>query len=278
MMTSEWYYLDSGAQRPEYNMAMDEKLMEWHRNGEIPPVVRFYEWAPASLSLGYFQRIHRDIDLEAVKRHQAGLVRRPTGGRAVLHEDELTYSVIVEESYPGIPQGVTEAYRVLSEGLLKGFRSLGLDADFSIPRTEEEKEALKNPRSAVCFDAPSWYEMVVEGRKIAGSAQTRQKGVVLQHGSLIRTIDADKLFDMFQFPDQRVRDRMQQGFYKKATPLGDLMEELADMETMKAHFRRGFEEALGVSLKTWTPDKKQEEEVLQLAEEKYAAQAWTEKY
>ncbi|CAM3800655.1 biotin/lipoate A/B protein ligase family protein [Alkalicoccus chagannorensis] len=277
-MTSEWYYLDSGAQRPEYNMAMDEKLMEWHRNGEIPPVVRFYEWAPASLSLGYFQRIHRDIDLEAVKRHQAGLVRRPTGGRAVLHEDELTYSVIVEESYPGIPQGVTEAYRVLSEGLLKGFRSLGLDADFSIPRTEEEKEALKNPRSAVCFDAPSWYEMVVEGRKIAGSAQTRQKGVVLQHGSLIRTIDADKLFDMFQFPDQRVRDRMQQGFYKKATPLGDLMEELADMETMKAHFRRGFEEALGVSLKTWTPDKKQEEEVLQLAEEKYAAQAWTEKY
>ncbi|MDV2887698.1 octanoyltransferase, partial [Alkalihalophilus pseudofirmus] len=102
-----------------------------------------------------------------------------------LHEHELTYSVIVSEEHPEMPKTVTEAYRVISEGILKGFHHLGLDAYFAVPKTAEQREALKSPRSAVCFDAPSWYELVVEGRKVAGSAQTRQKGVILQHGSIL---------------------------------------------------------------------------------------------
>lgn len=86
-------------------------------------------------------------------------------GRAVLHEHELTYSVIVTESYPDMPESVTEAYRVLSEGILQGFHNLGMDAYFSVPDTEEKRADLKSPKSAVCFDAPSWYELVVEGKK-----------------------------------------------------------------------------------------------------------------
>lgn len=96
-----------------------------------------------------------------------------------------------------MPSTVTEAYRVISEGLLEGFKLLGFEAYFMIPRSKEEREKLKQPRSAVCFDAPSWYELVVEGRKIAGSAQTRQKGVILQHGSLLQDVNVDELFDMF---------------------------------------------------------------------------------
>ena len=87
---------------------------------------------------------------------------------------------------------MTEAYRVISEGILMGFRNLGLDAYFAVPSTEKEKAALKEPRTSVCFDAPSWYELVVEGRKVAGSAQTRQKGVILQHGSILLDIDDEK--------------------------------------------------------------------------------------
>lgn len=127
------------------------------------------------MSIGYFQKAEKEINLEAVKQYGLGFVRRPTGGRGVLHDKELTYSVIVSEEHPNMPKTVTEAYRVISEGILQGFRNLGLEAYFAIPRTEEEKAGLKNPRSAVCFDAPSWYELVVEGRKVAGSAQTRQK-------------------------------------------------------------------------------------------------------
>ncbi|MBO1915367.1 lipoate--protein ligase family protein, partial [Microvirga sp. 3-52] len=95
---------------------------------EIGPVLRFYEWSPATLSIGYFQSVSKEINMEQVERHGLGFVRRPTGGRGVLHEDELTYSVIVSEDYPDMPETVTEAYRVISGGLLEGFRNLGLDA------------------------------------------------------------------------------------------------------------------------------------------------------
>ena len=105
-----------------------------------------------------------------------------------------------------MPSTITEAYRVISEGLLEGFKLLGFDAYFAIPRSKE-REKLKQPRSAVCFDAPSWYELVVEGRKIAGSAQTRQKGVILQHGSLLQDVDIDELFDMFIFKNDRLKEK-----------------------------------------------------------------------
>lgn len=120
-------------------MALDEALLDWHSKGDIPPVIRFYGWNPPTLSIGYFQKVEKEIDLEAVKKHGLGFVRRPTGGRGVLHEHELTYSVIVTEEHPRMPKTVTEAYRVISKGILKGFQYLGLDAYFAIPHTEEEK-------------------------------------------------------------------------------------------------------------------------------------------
>ena len=140
MTKEKWGFIDSGDCSPAYNMAMDEALLNWQSNGEIPPMIRFYGWNPATLSIGYFQRAETEIDLAEVERQGLGFVRRPTGGRAVLHEHELTYSVIVPESYPGMPNTVTEAYRVISEGILKGFRNLGLDAYFSVPETDQDKE------------------------------------------------------------------------------------------------------------------------------------------
>ncbi|MEJ9270000.1 lipoate--protein ligase family protein, partial [Bacillus thuringiensis] len=185
MIMETWRFIDSGDRDPAYNMALDEALLNWHSEGLIPPTIRFYGWNPPTLSIGYFQKVEKEINMEMVEKHQLGFVRRPTGGRGVLHDKELTYSVIVTEEHPDMPASVTEAYRIISQGILEGFRDLGLDAYFAVPKTEEEKNALKNPRSAVCFDAPSWYELVVEGRKVAGSAQTRQKGVILQHGSIV---------------------------------------------------------------------------------------------
>ncbi|TMW73769.1 lipoate--protein ligase family protein [Alteribacter natronophilus] len=272
-----WYYIDSGDRSPYYNMALDEKLMDWHREGRIPPVVRFYGWDPATLSIGYFQKAEKDINMDAVKEYGLGFVRRPTGGRGVLHDDELTYSVIVSEAHPAMPETVTEAYRVISEGLLEGFIDLGLDAAFSVPRTEEERNNLKNPRSAVCFDASSWYELVVEGRKIAGSAQTRQKGVILQHGSIILSMDEDKLFDLFNYPSERVRERMQRNFKNKAVAIDELLGQRVEVETAKRAFRTGFEKGLGVTLETWTLSAEEEQEVEQLAQEKYGTDKWNYK-
>jgi lipoyl(octanoyl) transferase len=269
-----WRYIDSGNGSPAFNMALDEALLDWHSEGKMPPIIRFYGWNPASLSIGYFQKIEREIDMEAVKRHELGFVRRPTGGRGVLHEHELTYSVIVSEEHPEMPQTVTEAYRVISEGVLRGFQKLGLEAYFAVPRTDEEKSALKSPRSAVCFDAPSWYELVVEGRKVAGSAQTRQKGVILQHGAILLDLDEDKLFSLFKYPNDRVKERLQKAFKTKAVAIKEISGRSVSMEEAKAAFKEGFAEGLNIELEPYTLTDEEIEYVRNLAKTKYESDEW----
>lgn len=269
-----WAFIDSGNSTPAFNMALDEALLNWHSNGEIPPVVRFYGWNPATLSIGYFQRAEKEINIAEVKRQELGFIRRPTGGRAVLHEHELTYSVIVNEEYPDMPKNVTEAYRVISEGILMGFRNLGLDAYFAVPSTEKEKAALKEPRTSVCFDAPSWYELVVEGRKVAGSAQTRQKGVILQHGSILLDMDDEKLFSLFNFTNERVKERMMKSFKNKAVAINDLHTRKISLDEAKDAFHKGFATGLNINLEPLVLTKDQEKEVTNLAQDKYAADEW----
>jgi lipoate-protein ligase A len=269
-----WRFIDSGNGSAAFNMALDEALLNWQSMGEIPPVIRFYGWDPATLSIGYFQKVEKEIDLEAVKNLGLGFVRRPTGGRGVLHEHELTYSVIVSETHPKMPQTVTEAYRVISEGILKGFHQLGLDAYFAVPKTVEEREALKSPHSAVCFDAPSWYELVVEGRKVAGSAQTRQKGVILQHGSILLDLDEDKLFSLFKYPNERVRERMQRAFKNKAVAINDISPRRITLEEAKAAFQKGFAEGLDIHVEPYELTEAELEVVHRIAKERYESEEW----
>ncbi|PJZ00866.1 octanoyltransferase LipM [Bacillus vallismortis] len=277
MEKETWRFIDSGNANPAFNMALDEALLYWHSEKKIPPVIRFYGWNPATLSVGYFQNIKKEINFEAVHKYHLGFVRRPTGGRGVLHDQELTYSVIVSEEHPEMPATVTEAYRVISEGILQGFRNLGLDAYFAIPRTEKEKESLKNPRSSVCFDAPSWYELVVEGRKVAGSAQTRQKGVILQHGSILLDLDEDKLFDLFLYPSERVRERMQRNFKNKAVAINELTEKRVTMDEARKAFKEGFETGLNIHLEPYELSQEELDFVQHLAETKYASDEWNYK-
>ena len=273
-MTKKWHFINSGPRSAAYNMALDEALLNWHSKGEIGPVLRFYEWEPATLSIGYFQQVERDIQIEQVKKEGLGFVRRQTGGRGVLHDYELTYSVIVSEKYPNMPETVTEAYRVISQGLLEGFRLLGFQAEFSVPQSEEEQAALKRPKSGVCFDAPSWYELVVEGKKIAGSAQTRQKGVILQHGAILRHLDIDRLISLFRFPSEEAKQRMYESLPQRAVAIDQLTERDIPIDELVRAFSKGFEKALHITLQPYTLTKEQEEEVHQLMEEKYANDAW----
>ncbi|MDU2136821.1 MAG: biotin/lipoate A/B protein ligase family protein, partial [Staphylococcus warneri] len=260
-MTETWNFINTGSHDPYYNMAMDEALLNFVSRGEIDPVIRFYTWDPATLSIGYFQRLTKEIDIEKVKEKGYGLVRRQTGGRGVLHDKELTYSVIVPESHPKMPSTITEAYRVISQGLLEGFKNLGFDTYFAVPRSKEEREKLKQPRSSVCFDAPSWYELVVEGRKIAGSAQTRQKGVILQHGSILQDIDIDELFDLFIFKHDRLKAKMKEAFVDKAVAINDISEQHITLNEMEKAFEDGFKKGLQITFKPLTLTDAQLEEV-----------------
>ncbi|HCY1501903.1 TPA: lipoate--protein ligase family protein [Staphylococcus aureus] len=272
-MTETWNFINTGSKDPYYNMAMDEALLNFVSRGEIDPVIRFYTWNPATLSIGYFQRLQKEIDIDKVKEKGFGLVRRQTGGRGVLHDKELTYSVIVPESHPNMPSTVTEAYRVISQGLLEGFKNLGFDTYFAVPKTPEECQKLKQPRSSVCFDAPSWYELVVEGRKIAGSAQTRQKGVILQHGSILQDIDIDELFDMFIYKNERLKLKMKEAFVEKAVAINDISDEHITISQMEEAFEKGFKKGLNIELKPLELTEVQLAEVEELTE-KYRSDEW----
>lgn len=269
-MTEQWLFIDSGFGTPAFNMALDEALLNWHSQGRIPPVLRFYGWEPAGLSLGYFQKTKGKIDVDAAKRHGYGIVRRPTGGLAVLHDKELTYSVIISESHEKMPASVSGAYRVLSKGLLEGYRHLGIAADLAIPDGPIGKTG-----TAVCFEEPSWYELVIDGKKAAGSAQTRQKGVILQHGSIPIDIDENALFDLFIYANERVRERARKAFGQKAVAINQVAQSPFTLEETKEAFRKGFAKGLDLDLLPYEPEHELLEEAHRLAEEKYENDTYT---
>ncbi|WP_248925040.1 lipoate--protein ligase family protein [Paenibacillus hamazuiensis] len=277
-MAASWRFIHSGACSPAENMAIDEAILVAVSEGRALPTVRFYEWNPPTLSIGYFQKALAEIDFDAVRTEGLGFVRRPTGGRAVLHDKELTYSIIVPEQYPGIPKSVTEAYRVLSEGLLLGFRGLGLDAQMVQLVSEEEKQKYESLGSAACFDSPSWYELVVEGRKIAGSAQTRQKGVVLQHGSILLDMDTEQLFRVLKFSSDRLRDKLKEQFTKRAVAINELLalqhKPPVGLKEVEEAFRDGIARGMNITLEKGELSDYEKELARQLVEEKYDNEAW----
>lgn len=275
MKKTTWHFINSGKCSPSFNMALDEALLEWHSKGEIGPVLRFYEWEPATLSIGYFQSVTKEIEMEVVERLGLGFVRRPTGGRGVLHEHELTYSVIVREDYPDMPETVTEAYRVISGGVLDGFKNLGLDAYFAIPNDSNESADLKKPKTAVCFDTPSWYELVVEGKKVAGSAQTRQKGVILQHGAILLSLDEEKLISLFKFSSEEQRERMRVSLPEKAVAIDRLANRDIPITECIEAFSKGFESALNIELVPYELSVEQLQYVNEIEQRKYANDNWT---
>lgn len=228
----------------DWNMAVDEAMAHAHRDGEAPPTLRFYGWRPPALSLGYFQSVREEVDVEALRAAGVDLVRRPTGGRAILHDREVTYSVVISADL--LPGDVISTYRTLAAGLLAGLRRLGAPAELSGGPPPGAPVAAGGEGSA-CFDTPSWYEVVAGGRKLAGSAQTRQGGVILQHGAIPIRLDAAALFGLLKVaPD--ARPRLAAALERKATDLAAALgREPAAAEVQEA-LAAGFAEALGLEL------------------------------
>lgn len=170
-------------------MAIDEALLNAVAAGASPPVLRIYRWNPPTLTLGYGQRETDQFDPAFCSRHGIDVVRRPTGGRAVLHDREVTYAVISPEQSSVFPGGILENYRVIALPLLKALAACELHADLVPGRRKGAAAA----RQSACFVAPSSYELTVHGCKMTGGAQKRLAGAFLQHGSIPVDIDLAKL-------------------------------------------------------------------------------------
>lgn len=268
---TQWRVLDTGFHTGSENMAIDEAIARAHGRGEVPPTLRFYGWKPASVSIGYFQSMTKEVDLDAVRAGGYGYVRRPTGGRLIFHHLELTYSVAIREEL--LPGGVVETYRELSRGLLEGLRVLGGEAELS---GGEDDPRRVNPGgfNTACFDTASAYELQVEGRKVAGSAQTRKDGVVLQHGTILLDMDVDLLFSLMRLPDGAPRERLKERFRSKATTVGEVLGRPVGYDEARTAFTEGFRQGLGLTLLPRDLTIAEQEEAARLVLEKYGNDAW----
>jgi len=251
-------------------MAIDEAIMRAHGRGDVPPTLRFYGWEPAAVSIGYFQSMTGEIDLDAVRAGGFGYVRRPTGGRMILHQHELTYSVTIREEL--LPGGVIETYREISRGLLEGFRLLGANPELSGGEDDPRRHDPGGNHTA-CFDASSAYELTVGGRKIAGSAQTRRDGVIMQHGSIMLDMDTPLLFRLMRVPEE-TRPKLTARLQSKATTLLEATGRLIPYDEASSAFTQGFAAGLGLALTPGTLTPAEEADAAQLVTEKYGSDAW----
>ena len=225
------------------NMAADEAVFLQSRREPTPPTLRFYTWLAPAVSIGYFQQINRDIDLAACRRRSIDLVRRPTGGKAVFHEHDLTYAVVGLEQRDGFPADILETYRIISRCLIRGLHDLGVEAVMA----EEGRTSPEIPAKASCFSTPSRYELLVKGRKICGSAQVRSRGSFLQHGSLLLDFDPLRTGEVL-LPQQDGRDRQIIHLRQSVTSLRQEGVPLPDMEALCRIMKSGFEGTLDVRL------------------------------
>jgi lipoate-protein ligase A len=191
----QWRLLDTGPADGFTNMAVDEALLEVFATAGGPATVRFYSWSPPALSLGYAQSIEREIDVKQCTALGIDVVRRPTGGRAVLHDHEVTYSVVISGDDPRVSSGVLAAYLTISQAMIRGLSYLGISAELLPLRRGAPLPSDK--ASPVCFATPSSYEVAVGGRKIIGSAQRRAHDAIMQHGSIPLSMNIERICAVF---------------------------------------------------------------------------------
>lgn len=264
-----WRLVDIGYASGPRNMAIDEAILLAHSRGEVPPTLRFYGWQPAAVSIGYFQRMAAEVDLEACRRLGYGWVRRPTGGRAIFHHIELTYSVVVREEL--LPGGVLETYRYLAAGLLEGLRRLGAPAEMA--GGEKDPRSMGGDASPACFDAPSAYELVVGGRKVIGSAQTRREGTILQHGTILLDLDIDLLFTLLKVPEGSL-EAAKEHLRHRATSLKEVLGREVPWAEARDAFAAGFASGMGLSLSSGGLTTAEQALADRLEAEKYGHDSW----
>ena len=255
------------------NMAVDESIAEAAASGDVPPTLRFYGWQSPTVSLGRFQKI-ADIDEARVAEQGYDLVRRATGGRAILHVDELTYSVAGPIAEPQMSGGVMDAYMRFSNALLSGLTSLGLRAENAGARARAGRDL-----SAACFEMPSAYEITAGGRKLMGSAQSRRKGYVLQHGSLPLWGDVTRLVEVLSLASD-AKERLRKQLRRQAITLAEALElppdsEQPDFRRVAAAMADGFASALGQVLEPGALSAEELRRSAKLIRVRYADPAWT---
>ncbi len=253
-------------------MALDEAILLSISEGASPPTLRLYAWDPPCLSLGYSQSVE-DVDLGRLAEAGWDLVRRPTGGRAILHADELTYSVALPASHPLTAGGVLASFRRLSSALQEGLSQMGLDADIN-PELRSPGEEPPNP---VCFEVPSAYEITVAGRKLVGSAQLRRLKGILQHGSIPLAGDLGRICSVLRFANDGDREQAASELRRRASTVEAALGTRVTWDEAAQAIARGFDRAFGIELQFGEISPEEKIAAARLRSERYAQPDWIER-
>ena len=256
-MTDAWRLIDTDSCKAAYNMALDEAIATAVRKDKSPPTLRLYGWTTSSVSIGCFQKIS-DVDKEYCFQKRIPIVRRPTGGRAILHNDEITYSFSVKTTSGIFSKGLLNSYKMISKAFVLAFSRIG-----PIPELTLHRET-RYVRSPLCFQSTSYGEITISNMKVIGSAQKRWTEGLLQQGSIPYHIDKDKMMKIF--------------ILKSSSPevLKGLKEIIPGLNPadFKNSIKMAFEETFDIKLMPSYPS----QEELSLAEEleakKYLSSQW----
>ncbi len=221
----KWRLLLTGHNDGFSNMALDESIMVHVGQDTSLPTIRLYGWSPPAVSIGYFQGLEEEVDIEKCGDLGIDYLRRITGGGAVFHENEVTYSLIVSETSILIPQNILESYRVICQGIIEGLKFLGIEAEF-VPLND----------------------IIVGGKKISGSAQTRRDRTILQHGTLLIDTDVEKMFSVLKVPSEKIKDKLISNVKERVTSINKMLSREVGFEEVCSALTKGFQKGLGLEL------------------------------
>lgn len=246
---SEWRLLNTIEAPGAKQMAIDEAMLLAKAEGRIQNTLRFFKWKPPAVTIGFFQSLEQEVDVEAVKRLGVDVIRRYTGGGAVLHDKEVTYSLVIDENE--VPTDIIESYKKICLGIVRGLEIMGIKSEF-------------RPIN----------DIIVNGRKISGNAQTRKSGVVLQHGTLLLDVDVKKMFSLLKVPDEKIRDKLISAVEDRVTSLRkELGREVSFEETEQA-IAKGFGQTFSTNFFVSGLTEYEKALADRLCREKYSTREW----
>jgi len=253
-------------------MAVDDAIVEEAGLENSPPTLRLYSWEPACLSLGFTQPVDQ-ADREQLSAAGWDLVRRPTGGRAILHTDELTYSLSAPLQHPLMLGGVLASYQRISQAIIRGLELLNIP----IKVNEIVKPERHADQAPVCFEVPSAYEITAMGKKLVGSAQVRRKNSVLQHGAIPLTGDISRICLGLTFPSEADREIARQRVRQRAATIQDLTGQEPSTTEVGEALCLGFSEVFNITFQPAGLTEREEILAAELDHERYNSAAWTDR-
>ena len=276
-----WRVIFTGANDAFFNMALDEALLLSSQKGTSPPVLRLFLWEPPAVSIGYFQSAEKTVDLKKCKDKGVHVVRRITGGRAVLHEDEITYSVCASsDDFPQLGDTTIQTYQKLSMALLESLRLLGINGKWVKPSTNKKSLSFHSISSKPCFMSNSRYEITVEGKKLIGSAQRRfssrsdqdRKDSFIQHGSILTGKGKHSLAELL--PEENSVEIMKQNLEGKSTNMEKILRRRIKPDEIISALKTGFEKVFSCRMEDSVESVEELKIAQRLKEKKYLSERW----